>query len=69
MRLTIEDVVLSVNVRGDELEQGHVYRDDCDDLVIATDEGTVLDLSTGVIHPYGDDAMFTPVKAHLKVEA
>lgn len=69
MRLTIEDVVLPVSVRGADLEQGHVYRDDCDDIVVATDEGSVLNLTSGVLEAYSNEAMFTPVKAYLKVEA
>lgn len=68
MKLTIEDTVMPTDVRGDKLVQGHIYRDDCDDLVMATDEGSVLNLASGVLEATGC-TMFTPVKARLKVEA
>lgn len=55
-------------VNGDDLQQGHVYRTDNNDIVMVTDEGNVIDLKNGIIFNIEDEGLYELLSAELIIK-
>lgn len=65
MLTIVDNHKVPARITGDDLLCGHVYKDNHNNLVMATDEGSVICLRTGIIMSCDCDDEYHPLKAEL----
>lgn len=68
MLTIIDNHEIPTRITGDDLRCGHVYKDNHGNLIMSTDEGSVICLRSGIIMSSDCDDEYHPVEAELSIK-